>query len=157
MSNSPTHSRAGASLIELMMVLFISGMVASNIRFDLTGKISEMGDAKATSDLVATIRDCRFEALARNATVKWWIADHYLVWWEDANQDAVADPEEVETIPMSDEVAYATYPARGAFNGRGEHYTDYAYFPGMYVWLYGDTGARLVTVSANGHVSQTAY
>ena len=138
-------------------MLFISTIIAGSYLLDAASKVPEMKEEKAVSDMVSALRSCRLEAIASNRPVKWWMASHYLAWWSDEDEDGLQEPEETETLAMSENILYATYPGIGTFDGRGEHSTNIMSFPGMVVWLSGDTAVNLVTVSSNGQVDSDTY
>jgi type II secretory pathway pseudopilin PulG len=139
--------------MELLVVLSIAVLLSGAVLWNMSGQIPIMQENKAVADLIAAIRTCRLEAVTQNEPVTWWMFNENLTWWIDSDQDGMQDASEVQTIGLEEDYYYGTYPNRGTFDGRGEHSTDIATFPGMLVWLYGDTDVKLITVSANGHVT----
>jgi hypothetical protein len=144
-------------MVELMFVVFVGGIIMGSISLEFSGKIPQLREAKASGDILAAVRDMRTAAVAQNENITWWIVDNYLVSWTDEDEDGVAEPEEMETISMSEEFTYSTYPAQGTFDTRGEHFTNFSFFPSMLVWVYGESATRLVSVSANGQVTEQTY
>lgn len=143
--------------MELMTVMFIAALLGSSLLLDVAGRLPEMKEDKAVSDMIALLRNRRLDAVSMNQPITWWIDDQYLAWWIDDDEDGLQEPGEVDTLLLCENITYWTYPLRGTFDGRGEHSTDVTSFPGMIAWLYGDTSLHIITVSANGQVDADTY
>ena len=132
------------------MVLFIGTLVTGTIGLGTADRMHALRDTHVVTSAISNLRQCRTEAITRNAPITWWIENGYFVWWHDANENKIRDVGEVSSALLDEEVTYFTYPTRGTFDGRGTHSTNLNSFPGMMVWIYFETRTEVITVSVNG-------
>jgi hypothetical protein len=135
-----------------LVVLFIGAFVSGSIGLGSVGRLARLRETHVTAAAVANLRQCRMEAIARNAPISWWIERGHFVWWHDANENGVHDSGELSSALLSEEVTYMTFPNQGTFDGRGTHSTTTRTFPGMVLWIYFADRTELVTVSSNGDI-----
>lgn len=146
-----TNSRSGYTLTELMVVVGIIAILGSTAFVSMARKMPEMRDEKATSELIAKVRQVRLEAITRDQPVEWWITGEQLRYWFDWDEDGSEDAGEVESLWLDDRGRYSTYPRRGKFDSRGEVIPSSSY-PGVILWSYQKTKVDLLTISSNGHI-----
>ena len=146
------NRRAGFSLVEMMVSVGLIGVLSSVGFLDYARKIPELGDERATGEVISRVRQVRMEAVSRNLKVEWWLDGGDLCWWVDGNRDGVQDSGEVTRAALDDRGEYSMYPARATFDSRGEIVPNY--YPGAVIWSRQQTRVAVLTVSANGHVRQ---
>jgi prepilin-type N-terminal cleavage/methylation domain-containing protein len=152
------RSRSGHTLTELIVVMSITGVVATGAAVEVVRQRPAADLDRAAWEVTLQLRRARLQAIAQNVTceVNLDTSDKTCEIWTDANADDVIDETEYHMVDLSDvnDLYIWTWPDEYfSFDSRGNFHANANGYEHQFVYLYSPHGgSKRLYIYGNGQV-----